>query len=87
MKTRGIEVTTMRIELPLAEMTIADKLQAMEALWEDLSSRADQLPSPDWHRDVLHERRRLVESGQLEFQNWDTAIAELRGELRGNLPS
>ena len=74
----------MHIELPLAQMTIADKLQTMEALWADLSTRADQLPSPDWHRDVLQERRRLVESGQLEFQDWDTAIAELRGEVRGN---
>jgi hypothetical protein len=73
----------MPIELPLGQMTIADKLQAMEALWADLSSRADQLPSPDWHRDVLQERKRLVESGQLRFQDWDTAMAELRGELLG----
>ena len=69
----------MQIELPLAQMTVADKLQTMEALWADLSSRADQLSSPDWHRDVLQERKRLVEAGQLEFQNWDTAVAELRG--------
>ena len=77
----------MQVELPLAQMTIADKLQTMEALWEDLSRRADQLPSPDWHRDVLKERKRLAESGQQEFQTWDTAIAELRGELHGNSTS
>jgi hypothetical protein len=39
----------MQFELPLAQMTIADKLETMEALWADLSRRADQLPSPDWH--------------------------------------
>ena len=74
----------MHVELPLAEMSIAEKLEAMEALWEDLSKRADQLPSPDWHRDVLQERKRLVESGQIGFQDWDAAISELRSELRGN---
>ena len=77
----------MQIELPLAQMTIADKLQAMETLWADLSSRAEQLPSPDWHRDVLLERKRFAEEGQLKFQDWDIAIAELRGELRGNSTS
>ena len=74
----------MPVELPLAEMTLADKLLTMEALWADLSRRADQVPSPDWHRDVLQERKRLVEEGQLKFQDWDSAIAELRGQLRGN---
>jgi hypothetical protein len=77
----------MSFELPLDQMTIADKLQTMEALWADLSRKADQLPSPDWHREVLEERKRLVQSGQLQFQDWDAAIAELRGELRGNSPS
>ena len=74
----------MHVELPLAEMSIAEKLEAMEALWDDLSKRADQLPSPDWHRDVLQERKRLVESGQIGFQDWDDAISELRGELRAD---
>ena len=77
----------MQIELPLDQMTIADKLQAMEALWADLSRQADQIPSPDWHLTVLQERKRLVEAGQLRFQDWDIAIAELRDELRGNSTS
>ncbi len=77
----------MQVELPLAQMTVAEKLQTMEALWADLSTTAGQLPSPAWHRDVLQERKRLVEEGQLEFQDWDSAMAELRGELRGNSTS
>ena len=77
----------MQIELPLDQMTISDKLQAMETLWADLSRRADQLPSPDWHREVLQERKRLVEKGKLKFQDWDTAITELRGQLRENQTS
>ena len=55
----------MSIDLPLAQMTLADKLLAMEALWEDLSSKPGELPSPAWHREVLHERKRLVELGPI----------------------
>ena len=74
----------MSIDLPLDKMTLADKLEAMELLWADISKRPVQLPSPAWHKDVLDERRRLVEAGQLKFVDWDTAIAELREELRGD---
>jgi hypothetical protein len=74
----------MSIELPLEKMTLADKLEVMEVLWADISRRPAELPSPDWHKDVLDERRRLVAAGKLKFLDWDTAIAELRKELRGD---
>lgn len=74
----------MSIELPLERMTLADKLEAMEAIWADISRRPADLPSPDWHKAILDERRRLVAEGKLKFLDWDTAIADLRKELRGN---
>ncbi len=74
----------MSISLPLESMTLADKLEAMELLWTDISRQPEELPSPDWHKEVLNERRRMVEAGELKFLDWDTAIAELREELRGD---
>jgi hypothetical protein len=74
----------MSIDLPLENMSLADKLEAMELLWADISRRPADLPSPAWHRDVLEERRRLVAEGKLKFLDWDTVIAELREELRGD---
>jgi hypothetical protein len=68
----------MQIHLPLDQMTIADKLAAMESLWADLSRRPNDLPSPDWHRDVLLDWRRLVEEGKLRFLGCEKAFAELR---------
>lgn len=74
----------MSIDLPLEKMSLADKLETMELLWADISKRPSDLPSPAWHRDVLDERRRLVAEGKLRFLDWDTTIAELREELRGD---
>ena len=74
----------MSIDLPLEKMTLADKLEAMELLWADISRKPSDLPSPAWHRDVLEQRRRLVAEGKLKFLDWDTAIATLREELRGD---
>jgi hypothetical protein len=57
-----------RLQLPLDQMTIADKLDVMETLWADLARRPADLPSPAWHREVLLERRSLVEEGKLKFE-------------------
>ena len=77
----------MHVQLPLDQMTIADKLEVMESLWADLSRRADDLPSPDWHKEVLFERRRLVEEGKLQFVDWEKAFGDLREEVRANPPT
>ena len=34
--------------LPLKEMSIEEKLRAMESLWDDLCGRAGSMSSPAW---------------------------------------
>lgn len=77
----------MSIDLRLDDLTLADKLEAMEVLWADISRRPAELPSPGWHKEILNERRHLVAEGELKFLDWDTAIADLRKELRGDSAS
>ncbi|MFM7547641.1 MAG: addiction module protein [Cyanobacteriota bacterium] len=74
----------MAVDPPLAQMSVDDKLQAMELLWADLSRNPEQLASPAWHGGVLRSRREQVLQGQAGFQSWDAAIGELRAELRGH---
>jgi len=68
----------MSITLPLDEMTIAEKLQVMEVLWEDLTRHSEALESPEWHREILEERERRIESGEARFTSWEEAKAEIR---------
>ena len=68
----------MPVSLPLSEMTLEEKLQAMEALWEDLSRDPDTLESPAWHEDVLREREERLATGETEFVDWEQAKADIR---------
>lgn len=68
----------MPLTLPLHEMTLEEKLQAMEALWDDLSRSPDTLESPAWHEDVLRERQQLIDSGEASFMDWEQAKAHIR---------
>jgi len=68
----------------LAEMSLEQKLEAMELLWADLSATPDQVDSPAWHRDELGRRREQVRQDPDRFESWNGAIADLRAELRGH---
>ena len=70
----------MSTELQIDQMTIAEKLRAMEQLWEDLRARAGDVPVPQWHKDLLEERARLIESGEAQFEDWETARKRITKE-------
>ena len=73
----------MAAQLPLAQMSLDDKLEAMEMLWSELSKNPDQLVSPPWHLDVLQDRQQQLNEGSASFQSWEGVIGDLKDELRG----
>ena len=48
----------MPVELQLDRMTLEEKLRVMEALWADLCRQEQNVPVPQWHKDLLDERER-----------------------------
>ena len=72
----------MTLSLPLKQMTVEEKLQVMEAIWEDLSQRADQIKPPDWHGDVLAEREAAIARGETQFEDWETAREKIEKDIR-----
>ncbi len=72
----------MEITLPLEQMTVAEKLRVMEAIWADLSRHEENVPSPAWHEQVLKEREERIKSGQEKYISWGTAKQELRDRFK-----
>lgn len=68
----------MDIALPLDQMTIADKLSVMEALWDDLCRTPENLPTPAWHGEVLAAREQLLREGKAQFCDFEEACDRLR---------
>jgi hypothetical protein len=59
-------------------MTLPSQMELLEALWDDLSRTPDKLESPDWHREVLEERRQRLQSGEETLSDWETAKQDIR---------
>lgn len=57
----------MKPNLQLDQMSVEEKIQTMELLWESLSQAPADLEIPDWHREILEERQRKVDAGEAVF--------------------
>ncbi len=74
----------MSITIPLEKMSIEEKIQAMESIWDDLCNRADSIASPSWHKEVLDEREKEIKRGDDQFVDWDTAKKNIRKKFNEN---
>jgi len=66
----------MSTDLPLDSMSTADKLKGMETVWASFRDAPD-LPSPEWHRELLAEQKRRLESGEATVSSWSEAKQRL----------
>ena len=66
------------VSLPLDQMSQAEKLMALEAIWEDLRRNEEAFESPAWHLRELAATEERVRSGEEQFVDWATAKKELR---------
>lgn len=62
----------------IKKMSRIERLQAMEALWDSLIDEESEIESPEWHRDILEERKRKIETGKAEF----ISLEELRASRK-----
>jgi putative addiction module component (TIGR02574 family) len=61
-------------------MTVAERMELMEKIWESLRLDEEELPVPDWHREILSERLKRMEEGMVET----FSIEEVRRKLKSS---
>ncbi|MGQ0657933.1 MAG: addiction module protein [Chromatiales bacterium] len=71
----------MTVTIPLEKMSVAEKIQMMESIWDDLCQHADSIVSPSWHQDVLAQREESLSSGADKFEDWDKAKADIQRQV------
>lgn len=62
----------------IERMSVEERLQAIEQLWDSISRQGDAVKSPAWHGEVLSARRAKVEAGEGQF----LSLSELRDRLK-----
>lgn len=64
----------------IEKMSVAERLQIMEQLWDTLARETEEIASPEWHGKVLADRKERARRGEAKFLTLD----QLRSRLRGS---
>ncbi len=67
------------IDMSVVKMlSTKEKLQVMEAIWEDLAEEEHSVQSPSWHLESLKETEQRRKEGKETVVDWGDAKKELR---------
>lgn len=60
------------------KMSITERLQAMEALWDSLLYEDGEIESPKWHEEILEERKTTIANGKAKY----ISLADLKASRK-----
>ena len=64
------------------ELSPGEKLEYIQALWDHFSEHSEEVPVPDWHRQVIAERLAAHRRGEMTSRPWSEIREELLAQLR-----
>jgi putative addiction module component (TIGR02574 family) len=68
----------MPLELPLNTMSVGEKVQLLEQVWDNLCRQSGDVRSPDWHAAILNDRKRQIENRTMTVSPWSEAKERLQ---------
>lgn len=69
------------VDLPLSELSLAQKLELMEKLWADLTRDEKRMKSPAWHEGILRDREEAFATGKVSVSDWEQAKKRIRKKV------
>ena len=61
-----------------SELSVAEKLQLVESLWDQIAESPEILPVPDWQKEELDRRHERYESNPSSGIPWEEAKRRIR---------
>ncbi|MDM8521796.1 addiction module protein [Desulfococcaceae bacterium HSG8] len=66
------------LNIPLSQLTFAQKFGLMEAIWDDLDRDEKIIESPPWHEKILKDREKALAAGKATVSDWEEAKIRIR---------
>ena len=51
----------------IKKMSLAERLQTMEAIWDSLLYENEDIESPEWHNKIIEKRIAKIKGGKAKF--------------------
>ena len=64
------------------DLTIEEQIEYVQALWDRIAAKESDVPVPDWHREILHERLADLDANPDAGRPWEDVERDLLAKLR-----
>ncbi|NMG08370.1 addiction module protein [Brasilonema sp. UFV-L1] len=65
------------------ELTVSEKLQLVEDLWDSIALVSDQIPVLDWQKQELAKRKAMYLQNPDSGSSWEVAKERIRSKQHG----
>lgn len=62
-------------------LSIDDKIDYVASLWDRIAARPEDVPVPDWHREIINERLAALRADNDQGKDWEEVEQEITAEL------
>jgi len=62
-------------------LSVDEQIDYVQSLWDHIAARPEDVPVPDWHREILAERLAAHRADKNQGRNWEEFEKELTTEL------
>jgi putative addiction module component (TIGR02574 family) len=62
----------------IEKLSVPQKLEMIEILWDSIPDSLDSLPIPEWHKQILNERLAEADASPEANIPWEQVRSELR---------
>lgn len=63
-------------------LTVEEQIDYVQSLWDHIAAHPEQVPVPDWHRQVIAERLASYHANPSEGKTWEEFEAALLEKLK-----
>ena len=63
------------------DLSLEDQIDYIQSLWDRIAAKPDQVPIPDWHRQVIRQRMADPEASPSEGGPWEEVREEIRKKI------
>ena len=63
-------------------LTVEEQIDYVQSLWDHIAAHPEQIPVPDWHKEVLAERLAAYRANPREGKTWEEVEKGIREKLK-----
>lgn len=64
------------------DLSVDEQIDFVQSLWDRIAATSEQVPVPEWHREIIHERLAAYHAAPSDGRLWTDVRTDIERKLR-----